>query len=383
MDPSYSTSKSNEHSEQKQRTCDIHNVELQFPQVWTFTMAVHCSSAIFRTQGHKSPHRKSIISPYRMPRSTASPRRGGVLPAIPRSSTPDFVELISEASQPPFLFPSPAIADEVVFETDFGSVKGKAQYLQELQKWEKLQLELLPDLTTEILRIATVAPGEVSVQWEMTWTPSNLQWLVDLGTLWPGVEIEKYGILDRLYEESRFSWRGLVKLFVFAAQTGRLRIPIATMRGVTSLTFAPAPDVPPDSKPYPWLLISCRENLEMLSEYRAQRVKNRRITKDAMLFLDTRKPVGLELLEWDDRVRDELCVRSVPGMGQFDIQGMDASARDDMYDDAILVLAFGVICILVIGGGIGWVYYLQLQQERYFVDMYDSRDLPLGWIVRR
>ena len=104
-----------------------------------------------------------------------------------------------------------------------------------------------------------------------------------------------------------------------------------------------------------------------------RRGENRRVCRDLLEFLDTRKPPATSLEAWDDRITD--CVRwsEVPGMGMFDVDGLeDVSDRSKVYDDAVAVLAFGTVVCLFFGVGLGRWYIAGLEHERMMAAMLET-----------
>jgi hypothetical protein len=102
-------------------------------------------------------------------------------------------------------------------------------------------------------------------------------------------------------------------------------------------------------------------------------VKNRRICRDLLEYLDCRKPPNTSLEAWDNQITD--CVRwaEVPGMGMFDVDGLeDEGDRARFYGDATAVLAFMTVVFLVFGVGIGQWYFKGLEHERMMAAMLET-----------
>jgi hypothetical protein len=72
-----------------------------------------------------------------------------------------------------------------------------------------------------------------------------------------------------------------------------------------------------------------------------------------------------------------LQIDEVPGMGQFDIDGVDADDRNNLYADVLAVLSFAVVIMLCFGLSYAWVlsrqysanYDLDPELARYLSDM--------------
>ena len=74
-------------------------------------------------------------------------------------------------------------------------------------------------------------------------------------------------------------------------------------------------------------------------------------------FLDARKPPNTSVETWEFRVEDSIRWRDVPGMGQFDVDGLeDEGDRAAVYGDVAALLAFGTVVALTFGVGIGGWY---------------------------
>jgi hypothetical protein len=76
---------------------------------------------------------------------------------------------------------------------------------------------------------------------------------------------------------------------------------------------------------------------------------------------------------WDNAVEDAVRYSAVPGMGMFDVDGLeDAEDRDNVYADAAAVLAFGVVIVLVFGVGFGSWYLAGLKNEAMWREMLET-----------
>jgi hypothetical protein len=68
------------------------------------------------------------------------------------------------------------------------------------------------------------------------------------------------------------------------------------------------------------------------------------------------------------QVMDSLQIDSVPGMGQFDIDGIDDEGKNTLYGDALVVMAFAVVIMLSFGLSYAWVLS---QGSQYSMMEYD------------
>ena len=77
------------------------------------------------------------------------------------------------------------------------------------------------------------------------------------------------------------------------------------------------------------------------------------------------------------QVMQSLQVEEVPGMGQFDIDGIDEEDRNSLYGDALAVMSFAFVIILSFGLSYAWVlsrsfpsaYDVDPALQQYLLDM--------------
>ena len=115
------------------------------------------------------------------------------------------------------------------------------------------------------------------------------------------------------------------------------------------------------------------ETIDLIRRVNDGSVRNRRICRDLLEFLDVRKPPATSLEAWDDRITDCVAWSEVPGMGMFDVDGLeDDGDRAKVYDDAVAVLAFGTVVCLFFGVGVGQWYIRDLEHERMMAAMLET-----------
>jgi hypothetical protein len=143
-----------------------------------------------------------------------------------------------------------------------------------------------------------------------------------------------------------FKWSALFKLFQRALSTGKLNLPESAMEGTYTLTL--------DSDS---MVTAIKEDVWLVPLFKSSRVKNRRIARDMLLWQEVKQPAGTEYIDWDDRVMTTLCIEDVPGMGQFDIDGLEEGQGSQYTSDAAIVLGFLVVIVLSFGAAYGIVSY--------------------------
>lgn len=326
---------------------------------------------------------------------------GALLSRVEREGTPFAISDIAD------IHPDVVYRFEPNIAPDGGalwSCVGARAYASVAARFPRAEDDQLLTCARVVSRCSRVGPLEVAVRWETSFIPRKLEWLYRLGEAWPGVEVTTYDILDKMGELSRFSWRGLAALFWRAATRGEMRIPAALVRGASILRFQTDEDdedrrrrddrdrdrdrvrsdegdpntltlnTPKPSPSPPRVRLRAHdETVDLVRHVNAGDVRNRRVARDALEFLDARKPPDTSLEAWDDAVEDAVRWRDVPGMGMFDVDGLEeAEDRAEMYADAVAVMAFGVVVLLVFGVGVGEWYLRGLAHDRAMAQMLET-----------
>ena len=154
-------------------------------------------------------------------------------------------------------------------------------------------------------------------------------------------------------------------MFKTAALKKKMRVPYAKIKGTTRLRFQRAAEDDAEEPSTPsFSLLSTEETIELVGFINAERVQNKRLARDVLAFLDTRKPPNVSLEAWDERVDTSLKWRLVPGMGRFDVDGLeDAQDRNEVFADAMVVLAFGTVVLLTFAWAFGGWYLHGLERD--------------------
>lgn len=217
------------------------------------------------------------------------------------------------------------------------------------------------EASSDVATCAEIGPNSFVARWSVEFVPAKMKWLYDLGLNWPlgKLRIEKYDILDRVGETSKFTYRALFAVLRRAVVEREMRIPIAKIEGVSRLTFDD------DGK-----LSRHEETLTLVEMVNAGKVRNKRIMRDVLEYLDTRKPPGVSLADWDIQVEDRVDIYSVPGMRQLDVDGMEDSAGN--IEDATAVLGFFTLVVISFGFGFGAWYLNGLKHEALFRQMLEE-----------
>ena len=317
---------------------------------------------------------RPVAAPLRRGRCAAAPRAaaGEAAPAPPPPPSEALASRVLSSLQASAsgagrsriaLLDEAQLAADVVWTDDFGStLVGREAFAAAAARWAAAHgQELGPELRWRPLRCSSTGPDQVLLSWEATWVPSAMAPLVRFGRA-VGWQVAFYDLLDRVEIASAFSWRAAAALLAKAAATGKLPLPQACIRGTSVLTFTR--DDPP-------LLARHAERLELTAVFAAGRARNRRVTRDLLAFLeDGRRPPGTAPDAWDATLAERLRVRDVPGMGQFDVDGLSSEDRGRFLDDVSAVLGFGTIVMLTFGAALA--AFLADERQRAMPLPYDD-----------
>lgn len=220
------------------------------------------------------------------------------------------------------------------------------------------------DYQEHIKQVRQLEPGVYTATFRARWIPVQLKWLDSLGHAWPGVRVEYFDVLDRYDQRSRFKWRALFKLFATAATTGILRVPESAITGQLSITVTHG------------RVDSITERVSLVPLFKSFQVKNQRLARDIVQWYQMRRPAGTGYMDWYDTVADALHIDDVPGMGQFDIDGLDQDERSGVYTSIFAFMSLAFLVLMCFGLSYGLVH---MQQSRAGHDFMMDNDIMLSY----
>ena len=253
--------------------------------------------------------------------------------------------------------------EEVRFTSDVFSFRGSREEFSKLQsRWERRLSVDLKDVEMDIDACSSVDRNVFLVRWNVTFVPAKLAWLQNLAQNWPfgEVDVERRDILHKMGETTRFTYKALFQTLKRMATEKKLTMPVAKIEGQTKLTFNSAK------------LTSIEESLSLVDSINSNRVRNKRICRDLLEFLDTRKPIGVDYKEYDLMVEDKVDIYSVPGMRTLDVDGLED--QQGQIEDVTTVLGFLTLFVLSFGVGIGSWYFEALRKDALMQKMLDGAD---------
>ena len=246
------------------------------------------------------------------------------------------------------------VCKNVEFTTDLVRGEGAEEYTAMAQSWSEACATELSEASTSVTKVAMVRQNVVSIQWNVTYVPDALISLVWIARLIPGAKLSFFNVLDKERVRSSFSWVSFRVFLERILYKGVVLLPHAVILGSTELSFREEigsggldsstvssgsgsiaegtsinrgvlspllPKIQPNQRI--WILTGSKEKINLVRSIDGGLLKNRKLATDLLQFLDARKPATVSLADWNDVLVNRINTRSVPGMGQFDIDGLE------------------------------------------------------------
>jgi hypothetical protein len=260
----------------------------------------------------------------------------------------------------PFVFESfgdgICIDKDISFSTDILKGSGREEYVSMTSNWFTTCMAELSDAQCSVNRLSIVDRNLVRLQWNVTFVPDSLTSLAWFGKTFPGLRVSYFNVLDKERQRSQFSWEALKMFFGRIITSGEVRLPHAVIVGTTDLFFSddniapPAADNTLLSPERPrWRLVALKEKLNLVKSIDSGILKNRKLATDLLEFIDARRPPSIGLNEWNDIIVSRINTRSVPGMGQFDIDGLEAERQTELVSASNRILGWATAVVLLFG----------------------------------
>lgn len=201
--------------------------------------------------------------------------------------------------------PAHALAADVRYRGDLGTISGAGAYAAARARWASDGHELFRNYRTEVLRCTLLAgTTTVAVRWRASWSPEGVLWLERLAGLC-GWRLERFDPpADRV---ATFSWRAVGALLSTAVSSGVLRLPLSAVEGRSELLIERG------------VCVAISESVDLVLEARRGKLLNRRVAQELAAFLDVcRRPEDIDPDDWAATVRTS-CLSGVPGAGVLDV----------------------------------------------------------------
>lgn len=272
--------------------------------------------------------------------------------------------LRTESKSNPTFYPSRRISDDgkMRYSSDVYEFSGtKEQFAKMQSRFERRFFADLVDVESEIENVSSIDLNVFLVRWNATFVPAKVVRLQNVALHWPfgDVDIERKDILHKMGETTKFTYEALFRTMKRLATEKKLTIPVAKIEGQTKMTFDDEGE-----------LSAMEENLSLVNSVNSNRVRNKRIARDLLEFLDTRKPRGMDYKSYDEIVEAKVDIYSVPGMRALDVDGMED--QQGQIEDVTTVLGFMTLVVLSFGVGIGSWYFEALRKDALMQKMLDA-----------
>lgn len=300
--------------------------------------------------------------------------------------------------------------DDVVLSTDLYSVRGADKYGEITTAFRRTLLPQLSDGKCSMTQLSQQGENTVLLRWNVTFIPDSIFPLVILGNILPFVRVSYFDVLHLERVRSTFSWERLLQFAQLILQKGEMRLPNAVIQGSTILQFRPIyeeqnysetelrqraalrpqaqsmeqrprqsagvgfvrdgtvsltnenfqnPTTVAEERTvgnanlsvHHWQLISHKESLQLVRSLNSGVLQNRKLAYDLLQYLDCARPAFFGIDAWNDLLAEKLAYSSVPGMKQFDIDGIDpAESQGSVVLATVRRLPFVFMVALIVVG---------------------------------
>lgn len=252
----------------------------------------------------------------------------------------------------PFMEARSLVEDDVIYSSPLLSFEGFRDYVELSEGWNK---QLMPSLYCSkfcVMKVAALNEKSVIVNWNVTFVSENTAAIVAVFNVVPFVRIRYFDILNRERIRSSFSWEALGKTLLRLLETGELLLPHAVIVGSSEMTFKKQNIKSEDSIS----LVAQKDSLNLIKSLDAGYLKNRKLTLDLLEFCDKMRPSYMDFDKWNDVMTERIDTRKVPGMGQFDIDGLEGTNEENIQtvSNTFLKLSLPLGLITVIFSGYLW-----------------------------
>lgn len=299
------------------------------------------------------------------------------------------------------------IDPNVVIENDVISLNGIEEYKKSIAVWKSNTINELTESNFSIKKIYR-DDNRVILYWNMSFIPDSLTSMVSIGRSIPFWRVTFFDLLDKANQKSTFSWASFWLFFQRLFLTGEMKLPHAVIEGETEFKFvnvnsqaeetleltrnenynAELLKISDDKRQYlskTWRLVSCKESLNLVRLLKRNYLKNRKLATDLLEYLDTKRPENFGLNHWNDELIEKIPFQTVPGMRQFDIDGLEATEQQQLLSQSSQLLGYATGFILLFGIGVGsvvmdriFVHYDQVKLQEKIDKVYNQFGVPVS-----
>lgn len=222
-----------------------------------------------------------------------------------------------------------SISKDVVCTSDLLKFEGHDFYRQCIEDWQSTVMTELSDPSFVVTRLSSLSDSKCVMNWNLSYIPESIAFAAFLGKRLPGLSLTTFDILHKERVTSQFSWAQLFKFVKTIVSTGEIKVPKAVIQGQTTWTFQihdgnNKNDKNDDDNKFENItLVRQEEKLNLVRSIDNKILQNRALANHLQEFLYIRKPSSISMYDYDDIiVRRVQFSKSVPGMRQFDIDGL-------------------------------------------------------------
>lgn len=261
----------------------------------------------------------------------------------------------------PYIDPSILTIDnDLNYSSDLLKFRGYVEYAAQQRDFGRFVLPQLRNARYSLERVAALSNGRFTAQWNVTYAPDGIAGFLLVATLLPMlIKVEPFDILDREGFKASFSWEQLRAFAARTLSTGRMRLPHAVIKGQTELVFVQQPIQQTDTaaaaaatgvsgKPS-LVLVRHKESLSLVRSIAVGRLKNRLLVGHLLEYLSACRPQSIDFETWENLIASSVKYLSVPGMRQFDVDGLEGEDQQRLLEAGGGLLGLFTFMVLLFG----------------------------------
>ena len=275
-----------------------------------------------------------------------------------------FNEKIKESFEySPYLESPEYIDSKMSYESELFKCLGVENYIT-IGENHRAMKKSLSKYSYKLIRFSKLNDDKFISYWNVSYLPETTVSLVQIFSSFSNIPIIYFDLLDKEGYVSTFSWRALFKTLIKVIQTGNLCLPHAVILGSSEYHFKKLQN----DQIVSYQLYYQKDKLNLINSLDKGTLRNRKLTYDLLEYIDASKPSFYDLDEWNNLITKRIDVRNIPGMGQFDIDGLGELSPDRNFNSIIVPSATLLVITFVLSSFISRVL---------FYDLGDLNNIPL------
>ena len=263
----------------------------------------------------------------------------------------------------PYIESSDYIDSKMSYDSELYKCLGVENYIA-IGENHRAMKKSLSKYSYKLIRFSKLNDDKFISYWNVSYLPESTVSLVQIFSSFSNIPITYFDLLDKEGYVSTFSWRVFFNTLIKVIQTGNLYLPHAVILGSSEYHFKKLQN----DQIVSYQLYYQKDKLNLINSLDKGTLRNRKLTYDLLEYIDASKPSFYDLDEWNNLITKRIDIRNVPGMGQFDIDGLAELSTERNFNSILVPSAILLIITFVLSTFISRVL---------FYDLGDLNNIPL------